>query len=61
MTCLRRRSYGFGMSDPPLYRQEIHAAAAAHNELGPEYSDAVVASFVEKVDKEIDALSLIHI
>ena len=43
------------MSDPPLYRQEIHAAAAAHNELGPEYSDAVVASFVEKVDKEIDA------
>ena len=55
MTCLRRRSYGFGMSDPPLSRQEIHAAAAAHNELGPEYSDAVVASFVEKVDKEIDA------
>jgi hypothetical protein len=55
MTCLRRQSYGFGMSDPPLSRQEIYAAAAAHNQLGPEYSDAVVASFLEKVDKEIDA------
>jgi hypothetical protein len=55
MTCLRRQSYGFGMSDPPLSRQEIYAAAAAHDELGPEYSDAVVASFLEKIDKEIDA------
>ncbi|HYB14066.1 MAG TPA: hypothetical protein VEF71_01135 [Streptosporangiaceae bacterium] len=43
------------MSDSPLSRQEIHAAAAAHDELGPEYSDAVVASFLEKVGKEIDA------
>jgi hypothetical protein len=43
------------MSDPPLSRQEIHAAAAAHDQLGPEYSDAVVASFLEKVNKEIDA------
>ncbi len=43
------------MSDSPLSRQEIYAAAAAHDELGPEYSDAVVASFIEKVDKEIDA------
>jgi hypothetical protein len=43
------------MSDPPLSRQDIHAAAAAYEELGPEYSDAVVASFLEKVDKEIDA------
>src|SRR5215472_11436851 len=55
MTCLRRRSYGFGMSDPPLSRRDIYAAAAAHDELGPEYSDAVVASFLKKVDKEIDA------
>jgi hypothetical protein len=38
-----------------LSSQEIHAAAAAHDELGPEYSDAVVASFIEKVNKEIDA------
>jgi hypothetical protein len=43
------------MSDSPLSRQEIYAAAAAHGELGPEYSDALVASFLEKVDKEIDA------
>jgi hypothetical protein len=43
------------MSDSPLSRPEIYAAAAAHEELGPEYSDAVVASFLEKVDKEIDA------
>ena len=43
------------MSDAPLSRQEITAAAAAHDELGPGYSDAVVASFLEKVNKEIDA------
>jgi hypothetical protein len=43
------------MSDSPLSPQEIYAAAAAHDELGTEYSDAVVASFLEKVDKEIDA------
>ena len=34
---------------------EIRAAAAAHEELGPEYSDAVVASFLEQVEEEIDA------
>jgi anti-sigma-K factor RskA len=33
----------------------IRAAAAAHEELGPEYSDAVVASFLERVEEEIDA------
>ena len=43
------------MSDSPLSRQDIYAAAAAHDELGPEYSDAVVTSFLEKVDMEIDA------
>jgi hypothetical protein len=43
------------MDDSPLSRQEIRAAAAAHDELGPEYSDAVMASFLEKVNKEIDA------
>ena len=34
---------------------EVRAAAAAHEELGPEYSDAVVASFLERVEEEIDA------
>jgi hypothetical protein len=43
------------MSDPLLSPQEIRAAAAAHDELGPEYSDAVVASFLEKVDREVAA------
>jgi hypothetical protein len=43
------------MSDSPLSREEILAAAAVHDELGPEYSDALVASFLEKVNKEIDA------
>ncbi len=34
---------------------EIRAAAAAHEELGPEYSDAVIASFLERVEEEITA------
>ena len=34
---------------------EIRAAAAAHEELGPEYSDAVVASFLDRVEEEIAA------
>jgi hypothetical protein len=43
------------MSDSPLSPQEIRAAAEAHAELGPEYSDAVVASFLEKVDTAVAA------
>jgi hypothetical protein len=43
------------MSDSPWSPKEIRAAAAAHDELGPEYSDAVVASFLEKVEQEITA------
>ena len=43
------------MSTSPLSPQEIRAAAAAHKELGPEYSDAVVESFLERVDREITA------
>jgi hypothetical protein len=38
-----------------LSRQDIYAAAAAHEVLGPEHSDAVVASFLQRVDEEIDA------
>jgi hypothetical protein len=38
-----------------LGAEDIRAAAAAHGELGPEYSDAVVASFLEKVEEEISA------
>ena len=41
------------MGTSPLSPEDIRAAAGAHHELGPEYSDAVVASFLEKVDEEI--------
>ena len=43
------------MSDSPLSPQEIRAAAEAHAELGPEYSDAVVASFLDRVDRAVAA------
>jgi hypothetical protein len=38
-----------------LSAEDIRAAAAAHGELGPEFSDAVVTSFLEKVEEEINA------
>ena len=47
--------YAVRMSDSALSAQEIRAAAEAHDELGPEYSDAVVASFLQRVDDEISA------
>jgi hypothetical protein len=43
------------MSTSNLSSQEIRAAAETHRELGPEYHDAVVESFLAKVEKEIDA------
>ena len=43
------------MDDSPLSPEEIRAAAEVRHELGPEYSDAVVASFLDKVDQEITA------
>lgn len=43
------------MSTSPLSPQEVRAAAETHKELGPEYSDAVVESFLERVDREISA------
>lgn len=39
----------------PLCPDEIRAAAAVHHELGPEYADDVVASFLDRIDKEISA------
>jgi hypothetical protein len=38
-----------------LAGQDVAAAAAAHHELGPEYSRAAIDSFLEKVDGEIAA------
>jgi hypothetical protein len=43
------------MSTSPVSPEDIRAAAAAHRELGPEYSDAVVASFLERVDRAVAA------
>ena len=43
------------MSTSPVSPEDIRAAAEVHHELGPEYSDAVVASFLEKVDRELTA------
>ena len=43
------------MSDSPLSAQDIRAAAEVHRELGPDYSNAVVESFLAKIDKHIEA------
>jgi hypothetical protein len=39
----------------PLSPEEIRAAAEVHHQLGPEYSDAVVESFLERVDRHVAA------
>lgn len=38
-----------------LNPSEIRAAAAVHQELGPEHRDAVVESFLEKIDRHVAA------
>ena len=43
------------MGDPRLSPDGVRAAAEVHNELGPDYRDAVVESFLEKIDKEVGA------
>jgi hypothetical protein len=43
------------MGTSPLSPDDIRAAAGAHHELGPDYGDAVVASFLDRVDREIAA------
>ena|ERR1700758_2809330 len=43
------------MDNSRLSPEEIRAAAEIHHELGPEHRDAVVASFLEKIDVEIAA------
>ena len=42
------------MGDSPLSAQDIRAAAEVHRELGPDYGDAVVQSFLAKIDKHIE-------
>jgi hypothetical protein len=43
------------MSEPPVTAQDVRASAEAHRELGPEYGDAVVESFLARIEKQIDA------
>ena len=43
------------MSDSSVTGEDIRAAAAVHSELGPEYGDAVVESFLARIDKQIEA------
>jgi hypothetical protein len=43
------------MGDSRLSPDEIRAAAEIHNELGPDYQDAVVESFLDKLDHEVSA------
>jgi hypothetical protein len=43
------------MTTPRMSSEEIRAAAEVHRELGPEYGDAVVESFMRKIDEEIRA------
>jgi len=43
------------MGDSRLSPDEIRAAADVHNELGPDYRDAVVQSFLDKLDGDITA------
>ena len=43
------------MSTSPVSPEDIRAAAEVHAELGPEYSDAVVAAFIAEVDRQVAA------
>jgi hypothetical protein len=43
------------MSTSPLSPEDIRAAAETHAELGPEYREAVLESFLTKVEREIEA------
>jgi hypothetical protein len=43
------------MSTSPVDPQDIRAAAEVQRELGPEYSDAVVAAFIDRVDRAVAA------
>jgi hypothetical protein len=47
--------HGGAPGTSPVSADDVRAAAAAHRELGPEYSDAVVAAFIERVDRAVDA------
>lgn len=43
------------MSHSRLTAEDIRAAAEVHGELGPDYHDAVIESFLAKIDEKIEA------
>jgi hypothetical protein len=43
------------MSTSPVGPEDVRAAAEVRRELGPEYDDAVVAAFIDRVDREVAA------
>jgi hypothetical protein len=43
------------VTDPQFSARDLRAAAETHRELDPQYRDAVVDAFVDRVGKEIDA------
>jgi hypothetical protein len=43
------------MGESPLSAEDIRAAAEVHSELGPDYRDAVVESFLARIDQHIDS------
>src|ERR1700752_4147933 len=43
------------MGELPLSAEDIRAAAEVHGELGPDYGDAVVESFLARIDQHIEA------
>jgi hypothetical protein len=43
------------VTNSPLSSRDLRAAAETHQELGPEYRDAVLDSFLDRVGREIDA------
>src|SRR5258706_6355241 len=47
--------YPLAMSTSPLLPDDVRAAAEVLAELGPDYHDAVMESFLAKVDREVDA------
>jgi hypothetical protein len=47
--------YPATMSTSPVDPQEVRAAAEVHRDLGPEYSDAVIAEFIDRVDRAVAA------
>jgi hypothetical protein len=39
------------MGESPVSAEDIRAAAEVHRELGPDYGDAVVESFLARIDE----------